>query len=48
MVIVPAAAVTTFSLLLSAVSIVVPLLVLAVPRTVLQSARRRTGRRPAR
>jgi len=32
LVIVPAAAVTTFSLLLSAVSIVVPLLVLAVPR----------------
>lgn len=32
LVVVPAAAVTTFSLLLSAVSIVVPLLVLAVPR----------------
>ena len=34
LVIVPAAAFTTFSLLLSAVSIVVPLLVLAVPRRV--------------
>ena len=35
LVVVPAAAATTFSLLLSAVSIVIPLLVLAVPRRVL-------------
>ena len=35
LVVVPAAAVTTFSLLLSAVSIVIPLLVLAVPRRIL-------------
>jgi membrane protease YdiL (CAAX protease family) len=45
LVIVPAAAVTTFSLLLSAVSIVVPLLVLAVPRRVLEPARQRSGSR---
>ena len=50
LVLVPAAAVTTFSLLLSAVSIVVPLLVLAVPRSVLQpvGSQRRVGRRGAR
>jgi membrane protease YdiL (CAAX protease family) len=40
LVIVPAAAVTTFSLLLAAVSIVVPLLVLAIPRGVLQPTSR--------
>ncbi len=39
LVIVPAAALTTFSLLLSAVSIVVPLLVLVVPRKLLQPSR---------
>jgi hypothetical protein len=37
LVVLPAAALTTFSLLLSAVSIVVPLLVLAIPRSVLSS-----------
>jgi membrane protease YdiL (CAAX protease family) len=37
LVIIPAAAVTTFSLLLAGVSILVPLLVLAIPRGVLQS-----------
>ena len=36
LVVVPAAALTTFSLLLAAVSIVVPLLVLAIPRRILQ------------
>jgi hypothetical protein len=35
---VPTAALTTFSLMLAAVSIVVPLLVLAVPRTTLTAA----------
>ncbi len=38
-VVIPAAALTTFSLLLAAFSIVVPLLVLAVPRRILQTSR---------
>ena len=39
LVIVPAAALTTFSLLLSAISIVVPMLVMVIPRRILQPTR---------